>query len=91
MLQPSTIQHQVWEALRGAGHGCSFAFLSLPLPSGTGRTGYMTVPPNNYPFYNEDEKYVPVMQADGGQLSGEPSDGQYATCGCLRAIMSMVR
>jgi hypothetical protein len=29
------------------------------------------VPPNNYPFYNEDEKYVPMMQADGGQLSGE--------------------
>jgi hypothetical protein len=29
------------------------------------------VPPNNYPFYNDDEKYVPIMQADGGQLSGK--------------------
>lgn len=28
------------------------------------------MPPNNYPFYNDDEKYVPITQADGGQLSG---------------------
>lgn len=28
------------------------------------------MPPNNYPFYNDDEKYIPIMQADGGQLSG---------------------
>lgn len=28
------------------------------------------MPPNNYPFYSEEEKYVPVVQADGGQLSG---------------------
>lgn len=40
-----------------------------PTP-GTGRTGFLNVPPNNYPFYNDEEKYVPVMQADGGQLSG---------------------
>jgi len=39
-----------------------------PTP-GTGRTGYMAIPPNNYPFYNEEEKYVPVVQPDGGQLS----------------------
>ena len=39
-----------------------------PTP-GTGRTGFMNVPPNNYPFYSDEEKYVPVMQADGGQLS----------------------
>jgi len=39
-----------------------------PTP-GTGRTGFINVPPNNYPFYNDDEKYIPVMQADGGQLS----------------------
>lgn len=55
----------------GRQSGCS------PFPtcnSGTGRTGYMAVPPNNYPFYSEDEKYVPIMQADGGQLSGtDPS------------------
>ena len=35
-----------------------------PTP-GTGRTGFMNVPPNNYPFYSDTEKYVPVMQADG--------------------------
>ena len=38
--------------------------------AGTGRTGYLQVPPNNYPFYSDDEKYMPVMQSDGGQLSG---------------------
>ncbi len=38
--------------------------------TGTGRTGVINVPPNNYPFYSQDEKYVPIMQADGGQLSG---------------------
>lgn len=44
---------------------------SVVICAGTGRTGFLPVPPNNYPFYNEDEKYVPMMQADGGQLSGE--------------------
>ncbi len=39
--------------------------------AGTGRTGYLHVAPNNYPFYSEDEKYTPIMQSDGGQLSGE--------------------
>ncbi|KAK9823441.1 hypothetical protein WJX72_002787 [[Myrmecia] bisecta] len=39
-----------------------------PTP-GSGRTGFLSVPPNNYPFYSDDEKYVPIMQADGGQLS----------------------
>merc|ERR1711933_568131 len=39
-----------------------------PTP-GTGRTGYMPIPPNNYPFSTEEEKYVPVVQPDGGQLS----------------------
>lgn len=36
---------------------------------GTGRTGYWEIPPNNYDFYTEDEKYKPVVQADGGILS----------------------
>lgn len=50
-------------------------WLFTPLPAalsvpGTGRTGFLPVPPNNYPFYSDEEKYVPVMQADGGQLSG---------------------
>ncbi|KAL3154606.1 hypothetical protein ABBQ32_014056 [Trebouxia sp. C0010 RCD-2024] len=36
---------------------------------GTGRTGYLHVAPNNYPFYSDEEKYVPIMQSDGGQLS----------------------
>lgn len=26
--------------------------------------------PNNYPFYSTDEIYKPVLQSDGGQLSG---------------------
>ncbi|KAG2497485.1 hypothetical protein HYH03_004638 [Edaphochlamys debaryana] len=39
-----------------------------PTP-GTGRTGFLPVPPNPYPFYGPSEKYVPVVQADGGQLS----------------------
>ncbi|GIL62388.1 hypothetical protein Vafri_16609 [Volvox africanus] len=39
-----------------------------PTP-GTGRTGFLRVAPNNYPFYCEEEKYAPVVQADGGQLS----------------------
>lgn len=39
-----------------------------PTP-GTGRTGMYRVPPNNYPFYGERERYVPAIQADGGQLS----------------------
>jgi hypothetical protein len=36
---------------------------------GTGRTGYWEIPPNNYDFYTEEEKYKPVVQADGGILS----------------------
>lgn len=42
----------------------------LPASTGTGRTGFIPVPPNNYPFYGPEEQYTPVMQADGGQLSG---------------------
>lgn len=38
--------------------------------TGTGKTGYMHVPPNPYPFYNEDERYLPLIQPDGGQMSG---------------------
>jgi hypothetical protein len=36
---------------------------------GSGRTGYWEVPPNNYDFYSEEEKYKPNVQADGGILS----------------------
>ena len=36
---------------------------------GSGRTGYWEVPPNNYDFYSEAEKYKPNVQADGGILS----------------------
>jgi len=38
--------------------------------AGTGRTGFYDIPPNNYQFYSDQEKYTPVIQADGGQLSG---------------------
>jgi hypothetical protein len=38
--------------------------------AGTGRAGFLPVPPNNYPFYDVSrEVYTPLMQADGGQLS----------------------
>lgn len=35
------------------------------------------MPPNNYPFYSEEEKYVPVVQADGGQLSGGAAGAEW--------------
>jgi hypothetical protein len=38
--------------------------------AGTGKTGFMPVPPNNYPFYSQNDIYTPVVQSDGGQLSG---------------------
>ncbi len=41
-----------------------------------GTTGFIDVPSNNYPFYSAVEKYRPVMQQDGGQLSGSPSPSQ---------------
>ena len=31
--------------------------------------GYWEIPPNNYKWYSEEEKYKPVVQADGGILS----------------------
>ena len=43
----------------------------LSTAAGTGRTGFIPVAPNNYPFYQEEEVYTPVVQSDGGQLSGE--------------------
>ena len=39
-----------------------------PTP-GTGRTGFQPVPPNNYPFYSEEEKYKPIIFKDGGQYA----------------------
>lgn len=39
-----------------------------PTP-GTGRTGYVDVPPNNFPWVKEESRFVPPIQADGGQLS----------------------
>ena len=43
--------------------------------SGGGRTAFTDVSPNNFPFYDEDEKYVPMLQSDGAQLSGKISTG----------------
>ena len=83
---PSTIQpqastqhslvaafHPPWIAgMSGRGMPPSFSVLTgfSSAHAGTGRTGFMPVPPNNYPFYSQDEIYTPVVQADGGQLSG---------------------
>ena len=50
--------------------------LTNPGGAGSGRTGYQPVPPNNYPFYNDDEKYKPIIFADGGQFSGENVAGE---------------
>ena len=61
---------------------------------GSGRTGYWEVPPNNYDFYTEEEKYKPNVQADGGILSSaRPGDGACDAklpsgprgCGCERS------
>ena len=57
--------------------------------AGTGRTGFMAVAPNDYPFYGDDEKYVPIIQADGGQLSGNPRmpGSMRALCSALFGLM----
>ena len=47
-----------------------------PTP-GSGRVGFMPIPPNNYPFYNDDEKYVPIVQADGGICSVRLGLGEF--------------
>lgn len=36
---------------------------------GSGRTGFWEIPPNNYEFYTEEEKYKPQIMPDGGILS----------------------
>lgn len=55
--------------------GCKAAARDcLPRPPpdrpGTGRTGFLPVSPNNYPFFKGDARYTPAMQPDGGQLTG---------------------
>ena len=66
-LQGKTVVTDIESARRLYHPRC---MLISPITAGTGRTGYLQVPPNNYPFYSDEEKYVPVMQSDGGQLSG---------------------
>ncbi|GAX79487.1 hypothetical protein CEUSTIGMA_g6928.t1 [Chlamydomonas eustigma] len=55
------------DALNGPSYQPKFSKYN-PTP-GTGRTGMFYVPPNNYPFYSEEERYTPSIQPDGGQLS----------------------
>ena len=43
------------------------------------------MPPNNYPFYNDDEKYKPIIFADGGQFSGESVAGEPAAAAAAAA------
>ena len=50
----------------GAGEAARSAWNPTP---GTGRTGFQPVPPNNYPFYSEEEKYKPIIFKDGGQYA----------------------
>ena len=73
LLAANTTQHQVriyWIANNCAVRLSGNLSRRHLRGTGTGRTGFMAVPPNNYPFYSENEKYKPIMQADGGQLSG---------------------
>lgn len=46
---------------------------------GSGRTGYWEIPPNNYDFYSEDEKYKPQVQADGAVFSSAWGRGRVAS------------
>jgi len=52
---------------------------------GSGRTGYWEVPPNNYDFYSEAEKYKPNIQADGGVLSSALAGAHRRHAGELHA------
>jgi hypothetical protein len=52
--------------------------------AGTGRTGFIPVGPNNYPFYRSDETYKPVLQSDGGQLSGKHAHAHSMSCSLSR-------
>lgn len=45
---------------------------------GSGRTGFFEIPPNNYDWYSEDEKYKPNVQADGGILSSAHARHRFA-------------
>lgn len=72
-----------WAAAHSSACCCYASQLLWHYYAGTGRTGFLAVPPNNYPFYNEFEKYVPVMQADGGQLSGDAPAVVIWLAGCF--------
>jgi hypothetical protein len=58
---------------------------------GSGRTGYWEVPPNNYDFYSEAEKYKPNIQADGGVLSSALAGAHRRHAGELRASQTRWR
>jgi len=45
------------------------AFSKYNNDPGSGRTGYWDIPPNNYDFYTEEEKYVPNILPDGAICS----------------------
>ncbi|KAI8471917.1 MAG: hypothetical protein J3K34DRAFT_415633 [Monoraphidium minutum] len=80
-MAPTTLPPTTWSADELAGLDAAAEFGSGPAAAyaaefskfnptpGTGRTGFLPVPPNNYPFYTGDARYTPVMQPDGGQLS----------------------
>lgn len=52
--------------------------------AGSGHTGMHSIAPNNFPFYSESERYRPVIQSDGGQLSGARGKGKLA---CVEAAV----
>ena len=52
---------------------CDEAYSKYNDKPGTGRTGYWQIPPNNYDFFEEEEKYQIEYGRDGGIMSRECS------------------
>lgn len=63
-FQPNTAKAQPHDAQLS--YAAFSAYNNIP---GSGRTGYWDIPPNNYDFYTEEEKYKPQVMPDGGILS----------------------
>ena len=78
--------------LAGCGTGTGwFTPLLHVLAAGTGRTGFIPVGPNNYPFYSSDEVYKPVLQSDGGQLSGVLVQPATVATACPTLLVAQLR
>eukprot|EP00983_Pelagomonas_calceolata_P099789 1158499-Pelagomonas_calceolata.AAC.2 len=66
----STEELEQWKMPEADMHeGYRLKFSKFNPTPGSGHTGMHSVGPNNFPFYSECERYQPVIQGDGGQLS----------------------